>query len=68
MSVAGHNCCIGSAVAIALLREEYAVVLAGRRADALAETIAQIKTEAVTGTNFDEGLSVLTDISLGDTS
>ena len=46
--VTGAGSGIGSATALALLRAGYAVVLAGRRADALQQTLAQAPAEADT--------------------
>ena len=44
--VTGAGTGIGRSVALALLREGYAVVLAGRRAEPLQETVSQSKAEA----------------------
>jgi NAD(P)-dependent dehydrogenase (short-subunit alcohol dehydrogenase family) len=54
--VTGAGSGVGRAVSQALLREGYAVVLAGRRADALAETIAEV------GTDGELALAVPTDV------
>lgn len=53
--VTGAGSGIGSATALALLRAGYAVVLAGRRADALEQTLAQAPKES-------ETLAVPTDV------
>jgi NAD(P)-dependent dehydrogenase (short-subunit alcohol dehydrogenase family) len=55
--ITGAGTGVGKAVALALLREGYAVVLAGRRTDKLAETTEEAKT--IGGTT----LSVQTDVS-----
>src|ERR671917_450992 len=48
--ITGAGTGVGKAVALALLRERYAVVLAGRRTDKLAETAAEAK--AIGGTTM----------------
>ena len=55
--VTGAGSGIGRAAALALLREGYAVVLAGRRPDALAQTITQAGADGV------RALAVPTDIA-----
>src|SRR5687768_3993943 len=55
--ITGAGTGVGKAVALALLREGYAVVLAGRRTDKLAETATEAK--AIGGTT----LAVQTDVS-----
>jgi NAD(P)-dependent dehydrogenase (short-subunit alcohol dehydrogenase family) len=55
--VTGAGSGIGRATAIALLREEYSVVLAGRRPDALAETVAR------GGADGSRALAVPTDVT-----
>ena len=55
--VTGAGSGIGRATAIALLRANYAVVLAGRRPDALTETVA------AAGDAGQQALSVVTDVS-----
>ena len=55
--ITGAGTGVGKAVALALLREGYAVVLAGRRTDKLAETTEEAK--AIGGTT----LAVQTDVS-----
>jgi NAD(P)-dependent dehydrogenase (short-subunit alcohol dehydrogenase family) len=54
--VTGAGSGVGRAVSLGLLREGYAVALAGRRADALAETIAEA------GTDGELALAVPTDV------
>ena len=54
--VTGAGSGIGRAVALALLREGYGVALAGRRAEALEETVVQA------GTDRDRALVVPTDV------
>lgn len=55
--VTGAGSGIGRAAALALLREAYTVVLAGRRPDALAQTIAQAGSDGV------RALAVPTDLA-----
>src|SRR5436305_6106439 len=55
--ITGAGTGVGKAVALALVREGYAVVLAGRRTDKLAETAAEAK--ALGG----KSLEVQTDVS-----
>jgi NAD(P)-dependent dehydrogenase (short-subunit alcohol dehydrogenase family) len=55
--VTGAGSGIGRAVALALLREAWAVALAGRRPDALAQTVAQA------GAATSETLAVTTDVT-----
>ena len=55
--VTGAGSGIGRATALALLAEGYAVVLAGRRADALAETVA------LAGVAASRALAVPTDVT-----
>lgn len=55
--VTGSGSGIGRAAALALLREGYSLALAGRRAEALQQTIAQA------GTSADRVLAVPTDVS-----
>lgn len=55
--VTGASSGIGRASAVALLKAGYSVVLAGRRADALAESIAEA------GSDGARGLAVQTDVS-----
>jgi NAD(P)-dependent dehydrogenase (short-subunit alcohol dehydrogenase family) len=55
--VTGAGSGIGRAVALALLREGYAVALAGRRADALAETAA------IAGPDASRALPIATDVT-----
>ena len=55
--VTGAGSGIGRATAVALLKEGYAVVLAGRRPDALAETVAQA------GPDGPRALAVPTDVT-----
>ncbi|HEX5271608.1 MAG TPA: SDR family NAD(P)-dependent oxidoreductase, partial [Gemmataceae bacterium] len=54
--VTGAGSGIGRAASVALLREGYSVVLAGRRADALAQTVA------AAGPNGTRALAVPTDV------
>jgi NAD(P)-dependent dehydrogenase (short-subunit alcohol dehydrogenase family) len=54
--ITGAGSGIGKAVALTFLRDEYRVVLAGRRAEALAQTIAEAGTGA-------QALAVVTDVS-----
>ncbi len=55
--VTGASSGIGRACALALLKEDWQVVLVGRRADALAQTLAQA------GDKAGRGMAVATDIS-----
>jgi NAD(P)-dependent dehydrogenase (short-subunit alcohol dehydrogenase family) len=55
--VTGAGSGIGRAAALALLREGYSVVLAGRRAEALAETVTRA------GTDSSRALAVPTDVT-----
>jgi len=55
--VTGAGSGIGRAVALGLLRDSYSVVLAGRRQDALAQTVAQA------GSDRSRALAVATDVA-----